>query len=41
MRLGVGQNSILGQIHPDARELYDVNASIRKVCETLKDPSVR
>ena len=41
MRLGVGQNTILGQIHPDARELYDVNASLKKVCQTLRDPTVR
>ena len=41
MRLGVGQNTILGQVHPDARELYDVNASLKKVCQTLRDPTVR
>ena len=41
MRLSLGQNSVLNELHPDARELFDVNANLRKVCETLRDPTVR
>lgn len=29
------------QIHPDAKELFNVNGNLRKVCETLRDPKVR
>jgi DNA ligase-4 len=31
----------IGQIHPDAKELFNVNGNLRKVCETLKNPEVR
>ena len=41
MKLGLGQTSVMNQFHPDAKDLYDVNANLRKVCEQLKDPSVR
>ena len=41
MKLGLGQTSVMNQFHPDAKDLYDVNANLRKVCEQLKDPNVR
>ena len=41
MHIGIGQNTIFKVFHPDARELYDVNANLRKVVELLYDPNVR
>ncbi|KAK8730552.1 hypothetical protein OTU49_008063, partial [Cherax quadricarinatus] len=41
MRLGIGQNAILNAWHPDAKDFYDVNNSLEKVCKTLQNPSVR
>jgi len=41
MKLNLGVGTIWNAFHPDARDLYDVNANLRKVCETLKDPRVR
>ncbi|XP_059090430.1 DNA ligase 4-like [Tigriopus californicus] len=41
MRLGLGQSAIFKAVHPDAKELYEVNANLGKVCEQLKDPSKR
>ena len=41
MRLGLGQNAVFGELHPDAKDLFDVNANLAKVCETLKDVTVR
>lgn len=35
------QASIFKTFHPDASDLFDVNANLKKVCEILKDPSVR
>lgn len=29
------------KLHPDAKELYNVNGSLRRVCETLRDPNLR
>lgn len=33
--------SVDPQLHPDARDLYNVNGNLRKVCQTLKDPKIR
>ena len=41
MKLSLGVGTIWNTFHPDAADLYDVNANLRKVCETLRDPSVR
>lgn len=41
MRLGLGQSTIFKAVHPDAKELYEVNANLAKVCDQLKDPSIR
>ena len=41
MKVSLGVNSILQAFHPDARDLYDVTANLRKVCESLTDPSIR
>ncbi|RXG57680.1 DNA ligase 4, partial [Armadillidium vulgare] len=41
MHLGIGQNTIFNCWHPDAKDFYDVNNSLSKVCTTLRDPSVR
>ncbi|XP_076038794.1 DNA ligase 4-like [Oratosquilla oratoria] len=41
MKLGLGQGTIFYAWHPDAKDYYDVNNSLEKVCTTLKDPSVR
>ena len=41
MKLGLGQTTILNKFHPDAKDLYDVNANLRKVCDLLRDPKVR
>jgi len=41
MRLSLGQNSILTAIHPDAKEFFEVNADLEKLCSRLRDPSLR
>lgn len=41
LRLGLSESSILKAIHPDAKELYDLCNSLRRVCEKLQDPSKR
>ena len=41
MDVGLGENTILNTFHLDARELFDVNANLRKVVEVLYDPNVR
>ncbi|XP_071535419.1 DNA ligase 4 [Panulirus ornatus] len=41
MRLGIGQSAIFNAWHPDAKDYYDVNNNLEKVCKTLRDPSVR
>jgi DNA ligase-4 len=41
MRTSLSVNSILQAFHPDARDLFDVTANLRKVCERLRDPEVR
>jgi len=41
MRLSLGQNSILNAVHPDAKEFFEVNADLEKLCSRLKDPSLR
>ncbi|KAB7499844.1 DNA ligase 4 [Armadillidium nasatum] len=41
MHLGIGQTTIFNCWHPDAKDFYDVNNSLSKVCTTLRDPSVR
>nr|XP_045601538.1 DNA ligase 4-like [Procambarus clarkii]XP_045601539.1 DNA ligase 4-like [Procambarus clarkii] len=41
MRLGIGQGAIFNAWHPDAKDFYDVNNNLEKVCKTLQDPRVR
>ena len=41
MKISLGQNSILSAFHPDAKEMFEVNANLEKVCSKLRDPSVR
>uniref|UniRef100_A0A1B6DLF5 DNA ligase 4 n=1 Tax=Clastoptera arizonana TaxID=38151 RepID=A0A1B6DLF5_9HEMI len=41
MKIGFGHIKLLSLFHPDAKELYDVSQSLVKVCNKLKDPSVR
>lgn len=41
LRLGLGQTDIMKAIHPDAKDLYGVCSSLKKVCEKLHDPSKR
>ncbi|PNF19465.1 hypothetical protein B7P43_G02347 [Cryptotermes secundus] len=41
MKFGLGQNSIFGIYHPDAKELYDVCNNLHKVCQLLHNPTVR
>ena len=41
MKISLGQNSILSALHPDAKEMFEVNANLEKVCSKFKDPSVR
>lgn len=36
MKFGLGQNSIFGIYHPDAKELYDVSNNLRKVHNVYK-----
>ncbi|CAG0887523.1 unnamed protein product [Cyprideis torosa] len=41
VRFGLGTTGTLHAFHPDAKDLYDVCNSLRKVCATLHDPTVR
>ena len=41
MKISLGQNSILSALHPDAKDIFEVNANLEKVCSKFKDPSVR
>ena len=41
MPLGVGEVLLFRSMHPDAKDLYEVNANLEDVCERLRDPSVR
>lgn len=41
MKLRMGHSRVLGVFHPDAKEVYDVSNSLVKICEKLKDPSIR
>ena len=41
MPLGVGEVLLFRNMHPDAKDLYEVNANLEDVCERLRDPSVR
>ncbi|XP_042871458.1 DNA ligase 4-like [Penaeus japonicus] len=41
MKLGIGQGTIFNAWHPDAKDYFDVNNSLEKVCKTLRDPTVR
>ena len=41
MKISLGQNSIISAFHPDAKEVFEVNANLEKVCSKLRDPSVR
>lgn len=41
MKLSLGQTTIFNKFHPDAKDLYDVNANLRKVCDLLRDPLIR
>ncbi|XP_042224034.1 DNA ligase 4-like isoform X2 [Homarus americanus] len=41
MRLGIGQGAIFNAWHPDAKDFYDVNNNLEKVCKTLRDPTIR
>ena len=41
MKVSLGVNSILQAFPPVARDLYDVTANLRKVCESLTVPSIR
>jgi len=38
MRLGISKETVLQAFHPDAAELYNVNADLDKVCRTLHSP---
>jgi DNA ligase-4 len=40
MRLGIGDNSILNCFHSDAKEYYETNHSLLKVCTDLSDPEI-
>ena len=40
MRLGIGDNSILNAYHSDAKEYYETNHSLIKVCIDLSDPEI-
>ncbi|KXS18341.1 ATP-dependent DNA ligase [Gonapodya prolifera JEL478] len=41
MKLGVSEQTILEAFHPDARELFTVNADLRTLCEKLYSVSFR
>ena len=41
LKLGLGTAAIFNCFHQDAREFFDTNANLRKVCEALKDPQKR
>ncbi|XP_046858902.1 DNA ligase 4-like isoform X2 [Xenia sp. Carnegie-2017] len=38
---GISDKSVFDVFHPDAMELYNVCSSLSKVCEDLRDPTVR
>jgi DNA ligase-4 len=39
LHLGMNETTVLGFFHKDASELYNMTASLREVCTTLKDPT--
>ncbi|XP_013776591.1 DNA ligase 4-like isoform X1 [Limulus polyphemus] len=41
MKLGISEQTVLNTFHPDAKELFDVTSSLAKVCDRLKEPSLR
>ena len=41
MPLGLGEVTLFKALHPDAKDLFDVNASLERVCQRLVDPAVR
>ena len=41
MPLGLGDVALLKAMHPDAKDLLNVNANLESVCSRLTDPSVR
>ncbi|KAI9344740.1 ATP dependent DNA ligase domain-containing protein [Pilaira anomala] len=38
LRIGMSEISILGVLHPNAKELYDAGRSLVELCETIADP---
>lgn len=40
-RLGMGDAMVLKCVHPDAQELYNMTSNLRRVCQVLRNPSVR
>lgn len=41
LKLGLGQNKILNDYHPDARDFYDSCNDLKKICCVLTDRNVR
>lgn len=41
MNLGIGEKKILNLFHPDAHKMYVLTNDIKKVCEKLRDRSIR
>ena len=41
MRLRLGETTIFTTMHPDAKDYFEVNADLLKICQKLKDPSKR
>ncbi len=39
--MGSSEKTVLSYFHPDAVELFNVTSNLRRVCQELKDPSVR
>ncbi len=41
LKIGLSEKSILNYFHDDAVDYFNVTSNLRKVCDDLKNPSVR
>lgn len=41
LKMGMSENSIFDVFHPQARELYSVCSNLKKVCEDLRNPTMK
>lgn len=41
LKIGLSEKTILGQLHDDAVDYFNVTSNLKKVCEDLKDKTIR